>query len=90
MLLVLPHQLLESSSSEHFFHSTAVEYEKKGNIELMEQRQAMEKNLVSMAREVEKLCAELAILIYLTQMTSVFFFFGGGGVWSYFSLWLLL
>ncbi|KAL9460894.1 hypothetical protein AB3S75_003985 [Citrus x aurantiifolia] len=37
----------------------AVDYEKKANIELMEQRQAMEKNLVSMAREVEKLRAEL-------------------------------
>ncbi|KAM7480543.1 hypothetical protein LguiA_028756 [Lonicera macranthoides] len=39
---------------------TAIDYEKKGNIELMEQRQAMEKNLVSMAREVEKLRAELS------------------------------
>lgn len=38
----------------------AIDYEKKANIELMEQRQAMEKNLVSMAREVEKLRAELA------------------------------
>lgn len=38
----------------------AIDYEKKGNIELMEQRQAMEKNLVSMAREVEKLRAELS------------------------------
>ncbi|EXC11118.1 hypothetical protein L484_004540 [Morus notabilis] len=38
---------------------TAVDYEKKANIELVEQRQAMEKNLVSMAREVEKLRAEL-------------------------------
>ncbi|WOH10817.1 hypothetical protein DCAR_0730290 [Daucus carota subsp. sativus] len=37
---------------------TAFDYEKKANIELMEQRQAMEKNLVSMAREVEKLRAE--------------------------------
>ncbi|KAI3789782.1 hypothetical protein L2E82_02586 [Cichorium intybus] len=37
----------------------AVDYEKKGGVELMEQRQAMEKNLVSMAREVEKLRAEL-------------------------------
>ncbi|KAF5776877.1 hypothetical protein HanXRQr2_Chr12g0529161 [Helianthus annuus] len=37
----------------------AIDYEKKGNIELMEQRQAMEKNLVSMAREVEKLRVEL-------------------------------
>lgn len=38
----------------------AIDYEKKVNIELMEQRQAMEKNLVSMAREVEKLRAEVA------------------------------
>ncbi|XVE51952.1 hypothetical protein DITRI_Ditri02bG0081500 [Diplodiscus trichospermus] len=38
---------------------TAIDYEKKANIELMEQRQAMEKNMVSMAREVEKLRAEL-------------------------------
>ncbi|GJZ55026.1 FLX-like protein 3 isoform X1 [Tanacetum coccineum] len=37
----------------------AIDYEKKGGIELMEQKQAMEKNLVSMAREVEKLRAEL-------------------------------
>ncbi|KAI3901191.1 hypothetical protein MKW92_019497 [Papaver armeniacum] len=33
---------------------SAFMYEKKANAELMEQRQAMEKNLVSMAREVEK------------------------------------
>lgn len=69
------------------FHRTAVDYEKKGNIELMEQRQAMEKNLVSMAREVEKLRAELAStdarpwgagisgLIYLTLIT-LFIYFG--------------
>ncbi|KAL4388414.1 hypothetical protein GQ457_09G005760 [Hibiscus cannabinus] len=31
----------------------AIDYEKKANIELMEQRQAMEKNMVSMAREVK-------------------------------------
>ncbi|MBA0761199.1 hypothetical protein Gotri_023879 [Gossypium trilobum] len=42
------------------FHRTAIDYEKKANIELMEQRQAMEKNMVSMAREVEKLRAELS------------------------------
>lgn len=36
----------------------ALDYEKKANIELMEQRQTMEKNLVSMAREVERLRAE--------------------------------
>ncbi|XP_026659652.1 protein FLX-like 3 [Phoenix dactylifera] len=41
---------------------TAFEYEKKGNIELMEQRQAMENNLVSMAREIEKLRADLATI----------------------------
>ena len=40
-------------------HRTALEYEKKGNAELVDQRQAMEKNLVSMAREVEKLRAEV-------------------------------
>lgn len=68
------------------FHRTAVDYEKKGNIELMEQRQAMEKNLVSMAREVEKLRAELAstdarpwgagtsCLIYVTVVASLFLF----------------
>ncbi|XP_077211721.1 protein FLX-like 3 isoform X2 [Tasmannia lanceolata] len=39
---------------------TAFEFEKKANVELMEQRQAMEKNLVSMAREVEKLRADYA------------------------------
>lgn len=38
---------------------TAYEYEKKANAELMEQRQVMEKNLVSMARELEKLRTEL-------------------------------
>ncbi|KAJ7522012.1 hypothetical protein O6H91_19G078600 [Diphasiastrum complanatum] len=38
---------------------TAFDYEKKAISEQVEQRQAMEKNLVSMAREVEKLRAEL-------------------------------
>ncbi|KAL2243244.1 protein FLX-like 3 [Sesamum indicum] len=38
----------------------AIDYEKNASIELMEQRQVMEKNLVSMAREVEKLRSELA------------------------------
>ncbi|KAL0463832.1 UNVERIFIED_CONTAM: protein FLX-like 3 [Sesamum latifolium] len=38
----------------------AVDYEKNANIELTEQRQAMEKNLVTMAREIEKLRSELA------------------------------
>ncbi|KAE8674143.1 Protein FLX-like 3 [Hibiscus syriacus] len=40
----------------------AIDYEKKANIELMDQRQAMEKNMVSMAREVEKLRAELTVV----------------------------
>lgn len=34
-----------------------IEYEKKVNAELYEQRQSMEKNLISMAREIEKLRA---------------------------------
>lgn len=42
------------------FPRTMVDYEKKANMEFMEQRQSMEKNMVSMAREVEKLRAELA------------------------------
>lgn len=37
---------------------TALEYEKKANAELFEQRQSVEKNLISMAREIEKLRAE--------------------------------
>ncbi|KAF7843472.1 protein FLX-like 3 [Senna tora] len=37
------------------------DYEKKANIELLEQRQGMENNMVSMSREVEKLRAELTI-----------------------------
>lgn len=36
------------------------DYEKKGNEELVEQNRAMEKNLISMAREIEKLRAEQA------------------------------
>ncbi|KAL1551653.1 protein FLX-like 3 [Salvia divinorum] len=39
---------------------TAVDFEKNAHIELMEQRQAMEKNMVGMAHEVEKLRSELA------------------------------
>ncbi|XP_068655492.1 protein FLX-like 1 [Aristolochia californica] len=38
----------------------AIEYEKKAHAENYEQGQAMEKNLISMAREVEKLRAEIA------------------------------
>ncbi|XP_075494142.1 protein FLX-like 3 [Primulina tabacum] len=38
----------------------AIDYEKNANIELREQRQAMEKNMVTMARDVEKLRSELA------------------------------
>eukprot|EP00249_Psilotum_nudum_P008184 c21101_g1_i1 orf=414-1277(-) len=38
---------------------TAFEFEKKANTDLLEQRQVLEKNLVSLAREVEKLRAEL-------------------------------
>lgn len=38
---------------------SAIDYEKKAKIALMEQKQAMENNMISMAREVEKLRAEL-------------------------------
>lgn len=42
------------------FDRAAIEYEKKGYAENYEQGQVMEKNLISMAREVEKLRAEVA------------------------------
>ncbi|XP_042399040.1 protein FLX-like 3 [Zingiber officinale] len=48
----------------------SVEYEKKSNFELMEQRQSMEKNMVSMVREIEKLRAELASAEGRTQAAS--------------------
>ncbi|KAK4481991.1 hypothetical protein RD792_012907 [Penstemon davidsonii] len=38
---------------------TAIDYEKKANIELIEQRQSMEKNMVTMAREIEELRSQL-------------------------------
>lgn len=41
-----------------YFFRNAFEYEKKANAEQLEQRQAMEKNLVDMARDLEKLRAE--------------------------------
>lgn len=50
---------LEGLQKELMHARAAIDYEKKGGIELMDQKQAMEKNLVSMAREVEKLRAEL-------------------------------
>ncbi|ESQ29963.1 hypothetical protein EUTSA_v10011750mg [Eutrema salsugineum] len=50
-----------SQLREELMHARgALDYEKKEKFELMEQRQTMEKNMVSMAREVEKLRAELA------------------------------
>ncbi|CAI9766127.1 unnamed protein product [Fraxinus pennsylvanica] len=39
---------------------SAIDYEKNAHIELMDQRQALEKNLVSMAREAENLRSEIA------------------------------
>ncbi|XP_043704617.1 protein FLX-like 3 [Telopea speciosissima] len=53
-------QEIDALRQELMHARTAIEYEKKANFELMEQRQAMEKNLVSMAREVEKLRADLS------------------------------
>ncbi|XP_068663924.1 protein FLX-like 3 [Aristolochia californica] len=50
---------LEGFCQELVRARTAFEYEKKANMEQVEHKQAMEKNLVSMVREVEKLRAEL-------------------------------
>lgn len=41
-------------------HRAAIEYEKKGYAENYEHGQVMEKKLISMARELEKLRAEMA------------------------------
>lgn len=51
---------IESLHQELQRARTAIDYEKKAHTEQLEQSQAMEKNLISMAREVEKLRAELA------------------------------
>nr|DAD48120.1 TPA_asm: hypothetical protein HUJ06_018057 [Nelumbo nucifera] len=51
---------IESMKQEVQRARAAIEYEKKGYAENYEQGQAMEKNLISMAREVEKLRAEIA------------------------------
>ncbi|KAF3791814.1 FLX-like 1 protein [Nymphaea thermarum] len=51
---------IESMKQELQRARAAIEYEKKNSAGSHEQRQAMEKNLISMAREVEKLRAEVA------------------------------
>lgn len=51
---------VNATNSHVFLGRAAVEYEKNVHAENMEQSQAMEKNMISMAREVEKLRAELA------------------------------
>uniref|UniRef100_A0A1D1ZDL8 Kinesin light chain 4 n=1 Tax=Anthurium amnicola TaxID=1678845 RepID=A0A1D1ZDL8_9ARAE len=51
---------IESMKQEVQRVRTAIEYEKKGYAENFEQGQVMEKNLIAMAREVEKLRAEVA------------------------------
>ncbi|MQM05031.1 hypothetical protein Taro_037829 [Colocasia esculenta] len=53
------HAELDSLRQEHQKLRTAFEYEKGSNIEQVKQMQVMEKNLISMAREVEKLRAEV-------------------------------
>eukprot|EP00249_Psilotum_nudum_P021772 c28238_g1_i5 orf=237-1121(+) len=50
---------IESLQQEIHRARTAFEFEKKANTDLLDQRQVLEKNLVSLAREVEKLRAEL-------------------------------
>lgn len=51
---------IESMKQELQRARAAIEYEKKGHAANYEQGQAMEKNLILMAREVEKLRAEIA------------------------------
>ncbi|RLM98225.1 protein FLX-like 3 [Panicum miliaceum] len=51
---------LEGLQQELIHARTACELEQKGNFELVEQRKAMEKNMFSMAQEIEQMRAELA------------------------------
>ncbi|XWS16936.1 hypothetical protein CRYUN_Cryun33cG0024700 [Craigia yunnanensis] len=53
------HAELEGLSKEHQRLQVTFQYEKGSNIEQVEQMQAMEKDLIGMAREVEKLHAEV-------------------------------
>ncbi|KNA04244.1 hypothetical protein SOVF_201470 [Spinacia oleracea] len=57
----IPHMRadIEGIQQELMRTRSAIDYEKKAKIALHEQKQAMENNLISMAREVEKLRAEL-------------------------------
>ena len=54
--------IVDLANSESFvvLHRAAIEYEKKGYAENFEHGRMMEKKLVSMARELEKLRAEMA------------------------------
>ncbi|KAK8663426.1 hypothetical protein V6N13_083246 [Hibiscus sabdariffa] len=51
---------LEGLRKEHQRLRVTFQNEKGSNIEQVEQMQAMEKNLIGMAKEVEKLCAEVS------------------------------
>ncbi|XVE98665.1 hypothetical protein REPUB_Repub03eG0126900 [Reevesia pubescens] len=53
------HAELEGLGKEHQRLRVTFQYEKGSNIEQVDQMQAMEKNLIGMAREVEKLRAEV-------------------------------
>ncbi|CAL4905061.1 unnamed protein product [Urochloa decumbens] len=51
---------LDGLQQELIHVRNACELERKGNFELVEQRKAMEKNMISMAQEIEQMRAELA------------------------------
>ncbi|XWS70886.1 hypothetical protein CRYUN_Cryun03dG0087800 [Craigia yunnanensis] len=53
------HAELEGLRKEHQRLRVTFQYEKGSNIDQLEQMQAMEKNLIGMAKEVEKICAEV-------------------------------
>ncbi|RRT56740.1 hypothetical protein B296_00044011 [Ensete ventricosum] len=56
----------ELQNSTAGFKNAMFEYEKGLNIEQVEQMRAMEKNLMSMAKEVERLKAEVTLTFFLT------------------------
>ncbi|CAI5458081.1 unnamed protein product [Closterium sp. Yama58-4] len=55
-------QEIDGLTQELALARQAVEYEKKANMDLVEQRAAMEKNLIASARDVERLKAQIANL----------------------------
>ncbi|CAN6449663.1 unnamed protein product [Victoria cruziana] len=77
------HKELEGLRQEHQRLRTAFEYEKSLNIEKVEQMRAMEKNLVSLAREAEKLRADVLNAEQRSYAPNIYGGMYGGSVPTY-------